>query len=176
MFKMLSGFRRNHEIRDELKVVCRSIDFCDAHSHMPTLEFQYTLQNDLLTIEGPFQSFHSVDPYVITYLSTTGLVTFNGEIMDDGSFKHLHKTVKEVYRKLLKREKLIKDIQTARNTIGPIVVRSGSGSGGSSDYEKSGSGHSERRRNYDVNTDIVYVSSDSCSSSSSSRDRDRCDD
>lgn len=176
MFDILSELKRNHEIRAELKVVCNSIDFSDSHSHMPSLEFQYTLHDNLLTIEGPFQSFHSVDPYVITYLSTTGLVTFNGTIMDAGSFKHLHKTVKEVYRKLLKREKLIKDIQTARNTIGPIVVRSGSGSGGSSDYEKSGSVHSERRRNYDVNTDIVYGSSDSCSSSSSSRDRDRCDD
>jgi hypothetical protein len=173
---MLSELKRNHDLRSELKVVCNSIDFSDSHSHMPSLEFQYTLHDNLLTIEGPFQSFHSVDPYVITYIPKSGFITFNGEVMDGGSFKHLHKTVKEVYRKLLKRENLIKDIQTARNTIGPIVVRSGSGSGGSSDYEKSGSGNSERRRNYDVNTDIVYASSDSCSSSSSSRDRDRCDD
>ncbi len=175
MFKMLSAFRRNHELRDELKVVCRSIDFCDAHSHMPSLEFQYTLQYDLLTIEGPYRSFHSVEPYVITYLPKSGFITFNGDVMDENSFKHLHKTVREVYRKILKREKLTADLRTARNEIGPIGVRSGSGSGGS-DYERSGSGHSARSRNYDVNTDIVYGSSDSCSSSSSSRDRDRCDD
>lgn len=176
MLKMLSEFKRNHDLRAELKVVCNSIDFSDSHSHMPSLEFKYTLHDNLLTIEGPFQSFHSIDPYVLTYLSTTGLVTFNGAIMDSSSFKHLHKTVKEVYRKLIKREKFMKDIQTARNTIGPIVGRSGGSLGGSSDYDRSRSNHYDRPRSYDVNTDIVYGSSDSCSSSSSGRDRDRCDD
>lgn len=176
MFNILSELKRNHDLRAELKVVCNSIDFSDSYNHIPSLEFQYKLHDNLLTIEGPFQSFHSVEPYVLTYLSTTGFVTFNGKIMDEGTFKQLHKTVKEVYRKLLKREKLIKDIQTARNTIGPIVVRSGGRVGGSSDYERSRSGHYDSPRSYDVNTDIIYGSSDSCSSSSSGRDRDRCDD
>jgi len=176
MLKMLSELKRNHDLRAELKVVCHSIDFSDSHSHLPSIEFKYTLHGNLLTIEGPFRSFHSVDPYVLTYLSTTGFVTFNGEIMDEGSFKHLHKTVKEVYRKLLKREKLMKDIQTARNSIGPLTVRSGGNVGGSSDYERSRSSGYDRPRSYDVNADIVYGSSDSCSSSSSGRDRDRCDD
>jgi hypothetical protein len=175
MWNLFGGIKDKIDLHDKLRLVCKSLDFSKSYNHMPDLQFEYTLKDNLLTITGPFRSFYGIEPYVLTYLTTTGLITFNGDVMDSSSFSKLHKTIREVHQNLLARESYLKDIQ---KSLGKISDARGGrvSSGGSSDYDGSRSGHSERKRNYDVNTDIVYGSSDSCSSSSSSRDRDRCDD
>lgn len=178
MWNLFSGIKDKIDLNDKLRLVCKSLDFSKSYNHMPDLQFEYTMKDKLLTITGPFKSFYGIEPYVLTYLTTTGLITFNGAVMDSGSFGKLHKDIKKVYKNLLARESYLKDIQKSLCKINPSgrVGSSGSGIGGSSTYDRSSAHHSPRQRNYDVNTDIVYGSSDSCSSSSSSRDRDRCDD
>lgn len=172
MLNIFKEFKDKIDLNNKLRLVCKSFDFSKSYNHMPDLQFEYTIKDKLLTITGPFKSFYGIEPYVLTYLTTTGLITFNGAVMDSGSFGKLHKDIKKVYENLLARESYLKDIQKALCKINPSG-RVG-GSGGSSTYDRSSANHSPRQRNYDVNTDIVYGSSDSCSSSSSSRDR--CDD
>lgn len=176
MWNLFSGIKDKIDLNDKLRLVCKSLDFSKSYNHMPDLQFEYTLKDNLLTITGPFRSFYGIEPYVLTYLTTTGLITFNGDVMDAGNFRKLHKAIKDVHENLLAREAYLKDIQKSLGKINPSGRVGGGTIGGSSNYDRSRSDHSPRQRNYDVNTDIVYGSSDSCSSSSSSRDRDRCDD
>lgn len=175
MWNLFGCIKDKIELNDKLKMVCKSLDFSKSYNHMPDLQFEYTIKDNLLTITGPFRSFYNIEPYVLTYLATTGLITFNGDVMDSSSFSKLHKKIREVHRNLLYREDYLKDIQKALGTIRASGHRVSSG--GSSDYDGTRSGHSERKRNYDVNTDIVYGSSSSSDSCSRSSDRDRgCDD
>lgn len=172
MFNFFNGIKKNNELKNKFNRICKSIDFSNSHNHMPTLEFSYTLKDNMLKIEGPVNSFYNIEPYVLTYITTSDYLTFNGEVVDTDNFGHLHKTIKEVHRKILKREDFIKGFKEFQNKISSGSGRIGSGS---SDYDRTSS-HSDvhRHRSSDVNTDFIYSSSDSCSRSS---DRDRnCDD
>lgn len=174
MWNFFSNIKKNVDLRDNLKRICKSINFVNRFDYMPTLEFKYTLKDGFLKIEGPFQSFANIDPYELTYLANTGFITFNGQVMDSHSFGHLHKTMQEVYSKLIARENFIKGIDRSHRKLVDHARSMSSGSSSDDSYRSNKSDSYQHRSGY-VNTDIIY-GSDDCGSSSSSDSRSCRDD
>lgn len=144
MFKFFEKIKERKELRDFLKCVCQSINFDDCYNRMPTLEFEYSMNGNLLVINGPINSLHNLEKYEIIYDKSSKAISLNNIILNSSQFKFFHKTIYSVYEKLIRREDFIKSVMILSEKLKGIPLNTNENHS-SSDCE------SRRSRNSDSN-------------------------
>lgn len=172
MWNFFSNIKKNNELREKFRLICKSITPSDYLDPMQKLEFTYTLDENNLNITGPFQSFYNIEPYNIIYNLKAKSIVFNGESLDEQTFSKFYKTVKNLHQRLISREQFIDGVHQSHETLVSNAIEMNKSA---SDYESTGNHPRQKRshqRSSDVNTDILFGSDDGCSRSDTSRNRD----
>lgn len=151
MFEFFNEMKKSKEFRDNLKQICHSIDFDNRYNHMPTLEFEYLMEGNSLTINGPVNSMYNIEKYEITFDNFSQTVFFNKIILNSSQFKFFYNTINSVYGKLIKREEFIKIVIKYREDAKSISLNkhfnnsSGDNDSRTKSHSSSSSSRSESR-------------------------------
>lgn len=143
MFKIFEKIKERKILRDFLKSVCQSIDFDDCYNRMPTLEFEYSMNGNLLVINGPINPLRNLEKYEIIYDKSNQKISFNNTVLNSSQFKFFHKTICSVYEKLIRREEFIKSVMILSEKLKGIPLNT--------NENHSSSDCDSRRRNADSN-------------------------
>lgn len=172
MWNFFSNIKKNNELREKFRLICKSITPSHHLDPMQNLEFTYVLDENNLTITGPFQSYYRIEPYTLIYNIKSDLIIFNDESVDDWTFSKLYNTVRDVHKRLISRESFIESLHKSHSTLVTTAIEMNKSA---SDYESTDDHPRQKRshqRSSDVNTDILFGSDDGCSRSDTSRNRD----
>jgi hypothetical protein len=140
------------------------LEIKDEWNRMPTLCFEYTLKDDILTIVLPSKDSYLFsnlpEKLTIVYEKYKGRVTFSTDeydLMNTGSRRTLLKHLDKCFDSLTEREKFIHSILECRKRMSSLV----------DPRHRSNKSHSNKQDG-SVYRDILYASDDSSSDDSSS--------
>lgn len=145
MFKIFEKIKERKILRDFLKSVCQSIDFDDCYNRMPTLEFEYSMNGNLLVINGPINSLRNLEKYEIIYDKSNQKISFNNTILNSSQFKFFHKTICSVYEKLIRRDEFIKSVMILSEKLKGIPLNTNENHASSDCDSRSRNSDSNRR-------------------------------
>lgn len=168
MFNYFKDFQKNKDYKDEVRRIFKSINFSNSFDLMPTLEFEYKIEDSSLLITGPIHSFYVRTPYALKYNFKSHSIFLNDKELNSRTFSSEYKIIKEIYRKLVQREECKKFITTRLTSISNSVKTTYSDFLSSSEEKRT---RTKRKSSHKQDGS----SSESSGCSSTSRDRESGD-